>query len=177
MPSGTLFYADVNLDQGSSAWKQFTAVGQRFPGWQELAGKVVKGLNDTGQTSGSFTFKDDVQPWLGGSAAIGVTSLDASGGSAHYVAFVASSDDGKAKDAVAKDAKPDGDYNGYALYADKKGNGEAAVGDGAVLVSDDSQTLHERSTPATARPTAWHPTTGSARRWPSCPPTASSAAT
>ena len=29
------------------------------------------------------------------------------------------------------------------LYADKKGNGEAAVGDGAVLVSDDSQTLHD----------------------------------
>src|SRR3954465_6304730 len=80
MPSGTLFYADVNLDQGSSAWRQFTAVGQRFPGWQELAGRVVKGLNDTGQTSGSVTFKDDVQPWLGGSAAIGVTSLDAAGG-------------------------------------------------------------------------------------------------
>jgi hypothetical protein len=72
-----------------------------------------------------------------------VTSPDASGGSAHYVAFVASSDDGKAGIAVAKDAKPDGDYNGYALYADKKGDGEAAVGDGAVLVSDDAQTLHD----------------------------------
>jgi hypothetical protein len=143
MPSSTLFYADVNLDQGSSAWKQFTAVGQRFPGWQELTGKIVKSLNSTGQTSGSLTFKDDVQPWLGGSAAIGVTSLDASSGSAHYVAFVASSDDGKAKDAVAKDAKADGDYGGYALYADNKGNGEAAVGDGAVLVSNDTQTLHD----------------------------------
>jgi len=143
MPSSTLFYADVNLDQGSAAWKQFTAVGQRFPGWQELTGKIVKGLNSTGQTSGSLTFKDDVQPWLGGSAAIGVTSLDASSGSAHYVAFVASSDDGKAKDAVAKDAKADGDYGGYALYADKQGKGEAAVGDGAVLVSNDTQTLHD----------------------------------
>jgi hypothetical protein len=143
MPSSTLFYADVNLDQGSSAWKQFTAVGQRFPGWQELTGKIVKSLNSTGQTSGSLTFKDDVQPWLGGSAAVGVTSLDASSGSAHYVAFVASSDDGKAKDAVAKDAKADGDYGGYALYADTNGKGEAAVGDGAVLVSNDTQTLHD----------------------------------
>jgi Protein of unknown function (DUF3352) len=143
MPSGTLFYADVNLDQSSSAWKQFTAVGQRFPGWQELAGKVVKGLNSTGQTSGSLTFKDDVQPWLGGSAAIGVTSLDASGGNPLYVAFVASRDDGKAKDAIAKDANSDGSYGGYALYADKKGSGEAAVGDGAVLLSDDSQTLRD----------------------------------
>src|SRR3954454_1951650 len=68
MPSSTLFYADVNLDQGSSAWKQFTAVGQRFPGWQELAGKVVKSLNSTGRTSGPLTFKDNVQPWLGRSA-------------------------------------------------------------------------------------------------------------
>ena len=143
MPSSTLVYADVNLDQGSSAWKHFTAVGQRFPGWQELTGKIVKSLNSTGQTSGSLTFKDDVQPWLGGSAAIGVTSLDASGGSAHYVAFVASSDDGKARDAIAKDAKADGDYGGYALYADKNGKGEAAVGDGAVLVSNDTQTLHD----------------------------------
>src|SRR6476660_8354833 len=136
MPSSTLFYADVNLDQGSSAWKQFTAVGRRFPGWQELTGKIVKSLNSTGQTSGSLTFKDDVQPWLGGSAAIGVTSLDASSGNAHYVAFVASSDDGK-------DAKADGDYAGYTLYADKNGKGEAAVGDGAVLVSNDTQTLHD----------------------------------
>ncbi len=143
MPSSTLFYADVNLDQGSSAWKQFTAVGQRFPGWQELTGKIVKSLNSTGQTSGPLTFKDDVQPWLGGSAAIGVTSLDASSGSAHYVAFVASSDDGKARDAIAKDAKSDGDYGGYALYADKNGKGEAAVGAGAVLVSNDAQTLHD----------------------------------
>ncbi|HVI19067.1 MAG TPA: DUF3352 domain-containing protein [Gaiellales bacterium] len=143
MPSSTLFYADVNLDQGSSAWKQFTAVGQRFPGWQELAGKVVKSLNSTGRTSGPLTFKDDVQPWLGGSAAIGVTSFDPSGGNAHYVAFVASSDDGKAKDAVAKEAKADGDYSGYALYADKQSTSEAAVGDGAVLVSDDTQTLHD----------------------------------
>ena len=143
MPSGTLFYADVNLDQSSSAWKQFTAVGQRFPGWQQLAGKVVKGLNSTGQTSGSLTFKDDVQPWLGGSAAIGVTSLDATGGNPHYVAFVASSDDGKAKDAIGKEAKADGSYGGYSLYADQTGGGEAAVGDGAVLLSDDSQTLHD----------------------------------
>ena len=45
MPSSTLFYADVNLYQGSSAWKQFTAVGRRFPGWQELTGKIVKSLN------------------------------------------------------------------------------------------------------------------------------------
>jgi len=77
------------------------------------------------------------------STSVGVTSLDASSGSAHYVAFVASSDDGKAKDAVAKDAKADGDYGGYALYADNKGKGEAAVGDGAVLVSNDTQTLHD----------------------------------
>jgi hypothetical protein len=52
MPASTLFYADVNLDQGSSAWKQFTVVGQRFPGWKELTGQIVKSLNSTGQTSG-----------------------------------------------------------------------------------------------------------------------------
>src|SRR3954462_9255842 len=79
MPSSTLFYADVNLDQGSSAWKQFTAVGQRFPGGEARAGKVVKSLNSTARTRRPFPLKNAVQPWLGASAPIGVTSFDPSG--------------------------------------------------------------------------------------------------
>ena len=145
MPSGTLFYADVNLDQGSSAWKQFTAVGQRFPGWQELAGKVMKSLNDTGPDLGdrSPSRMTCSRGWAA-RPAIGVTSLDASGGERplRRLRRLQRRRQGQGCGRQGR-RKPDGDYSGYALYADKNGNGEAAVGDGAVLVSDDSQTLHD----------------------------------
>jgi uncharacterized protein DUF3352 len=144
MPSGTLVYADVNLDQGSDAWKQFAAVGQRFPGWTTFSAQLTKSL-DSKSSSSQLTFSKDVEPWLGNDAGIGVTSVDAAKGSAHFLAFIASSDDGKAKAAVSQDSTSDGSYHGYDLFTAKDATSpaEIAVGDGAVLVADDQQALRD----------------------------------
>jgi hypothetical protein len=152
VPADALFYADVNLDRGSAAWRQFAAVGQRFPGWQHLVDQIANGFNgggssttnvslDTGPTT---TFKDDIEPWLGGSAAVAVTSVDATAGTAGWLVFVASTDDSKAKAVRLKDgATADGSYDGYSLYRSSNGKDEAAVGDGAVLLGADTGTLHD----------------------------------
>jgi hypothetical protein len=152
VPADALFYADVNLDRGSDAWKQFAAVGQRFPGWQHLVDQIANGFNSGGSsttnvsldTGPTTTFKDDIEPWLGGSAAVAVTSVDATAGTAGWLVFVASTDDSKAKAALLKDgATADGSYAGYSLYRSSNGNDEAAVGDGAVLLGADTGTLHD----------------------------------
>ena len=93
MPSGALFYADVNLDQGSST------PGSSSP--RSASGSPAGSSSPTSSSTASndararprrsLTFKDDIQPWLGGlGRRSAVTSLDASGGSANCVAFVAS---------------------------------------------------------------------------------------
>src|SRR5262249_59276230 len=110
VPADALFYVDVNLDRESPAWKQFAAVGKRFPAWQHLVNRIVDGMNHGGSSTSNVsldmgpttTFKGDIEPWLGGSAGFAVTSLDAGSGSAHWIGFVASTDDAKAKAAILK---------------------------------------------------------------------------
>jgi hypothetical protein len=152
VPADALFYADVNLDRGSDAWKQFAAVGQRFPGWQRLVDQIANGFTSGGSSTTNValdsgpttTFKGDIEPWLGGSAAVAVTSVDASAGTAGWLVFVASTDDSKAKAALLKDGgTADGSYAGYSLYRSSDGTSEAAVGDGAVLLGTDTGTLHD----------------------------------
>jgi hypothetical protein len=152
IPADALFYADVNLDRESPAWQQFAAVGQRFPGWQRFVDQIMAGMNHGGSstenvaldTSPTTSFKDDVEPWLGGSAAFAVTSVDVSSRSVHWIGFVASRDDGKAKAAIAKSGSAkDGTYKGYTLFRSDDGSGEAAVGDGAVLVGDETGTVKD----------------------------------
>lgn len=155
VPADALFYADVNLDRQSPAWKQFAAVGERFPGWQHLVDQIGKGFSSQGQgssyasnvsldTSSGLNFTKDIEPWLGDSAAIAVTSLDAGSGSAHWVGFVASTDDAKARSAIRRGGdSPDGGYGGYTLFRSHDGSTESAVGDGAVLVGDSTGTIHD----------------------------------
>ena len=141
IPAGALLYADVNLDHNSNAWKQFATVGKRFPGWQRLVDNAVKSFNDN---STGANYQDDVEPWLGDSAGVALTSVDIGGGSPNWVAFVASKDDAKAKDAInGGDTHADGEYNGYSQYVSATDNTEIGVGNGAVIAASDTQTLHD----------------------------------
>jgi hypothetical protein len=70
--------------------------------------------------------------------------VDAGSQSVHWIGFVASTDDGKAKAAILKAGNAaDGTYRSYALFRSQDGRGEAAVGDGAVLFGDDTGTVHD----------------------------------
>ena len=152
VPADALFYADVNLDTQSPAWKQFADVGRRFPGWQQLVDQIANSVSHGGSSTANVsldmapttTFKGDIEPWLGGSAAIAVTSVDAASESVHWVGFVASTDDAKAKAAILKSGSTDdGSYRSYSLFRTQDGTSEAAVGDGAVLLGDEKGTLQD----------------------------------
>jgi hypothetical protein len=141
VPAGALFYADVNLNHGSSAWQQFATVGKRFPGWQRLVDNAVKSFDDN---STGTSYKDDIEPWLGDTAGVAVTSVDLAGATPNWVVFVASKDDGKAKDAISGGhTHADGEYNGYSQYTSTTSDGELGVGDGAVIIASTTQTLHD----------------------------------
>ena len=141
VPAGALLYADVNLDHNSNAWKQFATVGKRFPGWQRLVDNAIKSFNDS---SSGQNYQDDVEPWLGDSAGVALTSVDISGESANWVAFVASKDDAKAKNAInGGHTHADGEYNGYSQYVSTTDNTEFGIGNGAVIAASDTQTLHD----------------------------------
>jgi hypothetical protein len=137
VPAGALAYLDVNVDHGSDAWKQFTAVGERFPSWQRVAGALEKGFNDN---EDGATFGQDVAPWLGGQAAVALTGMTADG--PRYVVYMASDDDEAAKQAEErkKGNEADGSYKGYDQFV--RGDTTTAIGNGAVLVANDEATLH-----------------------------------
>jgi uncharacterized protein DUF3352 len=141
VPAGALAYADVNLDHNSTAWKQFASVGKRFPGWQLLVDNAIHSFDNN--RTGS-TYEHDIQPWLGNSAGAAVTSVDLASRTPNWVVFVASTDDGLAKDAVdGGDTHSDGEYNGYSQYVSTSDNAEIGVGNGAVIIANNTQTLHD----------------------------------
>src|SRR5207247_10855076 len=77
-------------------------------------------------------------------AVVGLTAVDRGSGTTNWVVFVASKDDGRAKTAVGEgDTHSDGSYNGYSQYTSTKDQAEIGVGDGAVIVASDRQTLHD----------------------------------
>src|SRR5947209_8244717 len=143
-PAHPLAFVDVNLDRGSAAWKQADAVGRRFPGWNKLMAQLQSKLD---QSSGhGASFAKDVQPWLGGQAAIAVTGLNLFDQAHRFsvAAYVAVKDEGALKgDMPALHETPAGSYHGFAMF--KHGTQEvAAVGKGALLISNSLATLHQQ---------------------------------
>jgi hypothetical protein len=146
-PASSIAFFDVNIDRGSDSWKQLVALGSRFPGWAKLQAQIDKSLAET--SSDGTNFKTDIEPWLGGEASVAVTGVQVGGSGSNdtqYVVFVQSTDDAKAEAALVKggEATKGPQYNGYDTYT-QKGDDEtyAAVGDGAVLVSNSQTTLDQ----------------------------------
>jgi hypothetical protein len=117
-------------------------VAKRFPGFPKVQAQVQQAL---ARSDKGGSFSQDVQPWLGDEAAVGLLSITLSGGKPkpQYAVFLASKDDAKATAAIAKDATKGADYKGYATFTSKDDPNElAAVGKGAVLVAGDVASLH-----------------------------------
>ena len=145
IPADSLFFTSVNIDSGSDAWKQLSAVGARFPGWAQIVAEFNSGLNETSEDGTSWAA--DIQPWLGGEAGVAVTSLDLSEPSSPkpvVVGYVESKDDAKAAALVQKTEgiKPLPDYNGYKRWA-LDTDGFAAIGKNAVLIGTSEAVLQQ----------------------------------
>jgi uncharacterized protein DUF3352 len=144
IPAHPLAFADVNLDRGSTAWKNVAALGARFPGWAKVSREVQTAL---AKPSDGVTVSKDVEPYIGDEAAVAVTGLDVSNPRhpVDVLGYAAVTDDGKIQDALTANGKTHatGTYHGLTLFRDSTSPGTfIAEGDGALLVSNDSQTLH-----------------------------------
>ena len=126
----------------SSAWQNVITVAKRFPGFPKVQAQVQHAITSTDH-GGSFA--QDVQPWLGDEAAVGLLSITLSGGKPQpqYAVYLASKDDAKATATIAKDATKGADYKGYTTFTSNSDqHQQAAVGKGAVLVADGETSLH-----------------------------------
>ncbi len=153
-PASSIMFFDANVDQGSDAWKKLIALGARFPSWPKLAAQVDKAMSEQSD-GGSFNTK--VKPWLGGEVSIAITHIDpaaASSGAgarstdnAKVVAYIQSTDDKKATEALQSDVTKTGTSGDFTLYTSKQkagdssGAGYLAIGKGAVLVSNSQADL------------------------------------
>jgi hypothetical protein len=146
-PASSIAFFDVNIDRGSAGWKQLLALGARFPSWPKLITQLNTSLNSVGSNGSSFN--RDIEPWLGGEASVAVTGVtvggNAGGGSAQFVVYVQSTDDGKLETALTSggEAVKGTAYSGYDTFTSKDGKTFAAVHDGALLVSNSETALHQ----------------------------------
>ena len=123
---------------------------RRFPSWPKAEAKLQADLAKPathGAASGA-SFANDVEPWLGSEAAVGVVGIQiAANPKPTVLGYAASKDDAKAKDFVTGIVKATaaGSYKGYDEFkrSDAKDTMFAAVGKGVVLVATDEATLKQ----------------------------------
>lgn len=141
IPASAIAYVQADIDSSSPAWTAFDKVSHRFPGWGQIVAKVHSELlaRDHG-----VSFSNDVEPALGSDAAFAVTGIDTGTGKPAWVGYVALTDESKIESALVTDqGKAAGTYNGYKQYQSTDGTHEyAAVGDNALLIASDENTLH-----------------------------------
>jgi hypothetical protein len=146
-PATSIAFFDVNIDRGSDGWKQMLALGARFPSWPKLITQLNTSLDKVGSDGSSFN--RDIEPWLGGEASVAVTGVTvggaSGGGSAQFVAYVQSKDDGQLETALTRGGETvkGAPYSDFDTFTSKDGTTFAAVHDGALLVSNSEMTLHQ----------------------------------
>jgi hypothetical protein len=145
-PASSLVYVDANVDMQSDAWKKADTLLSRFPSWAKTKADFLSGAADSGNLPG-HSFARDIQPWLGSEAGVAITGVSLSGASGThptFVAYVESKDDAKLEaELVQNKGTKTGSYKGYDLLSDTSGSDTtyAAVGKGALLVSNDATAL------------------------------------
>ena len=135
-PAGALIYGEATLDPSDDQQAALDALIEKFPG-EGSARERIRGLLEKAfsESDTNLSFADDIEPWLGGEVGFFVSSLTP-GSDAAGALLVATDDEGKAEDAIAKAAKGDGKkatYKDHDYYA-FTGNGAAGVVDGWVVL-------------------------------------------
>jgi len=149
-PATTLAFVDADTDTSSAAWTKVLTVLRRFPPWPKAEAKLQAELAKPatqGAASGA-SFAKDVAPWLGSEAAVGVVGVQvAASPKPNVLGYLASKDDGKAKDFLTGVVKATaaGSYKGYDEFKRTRGADTmfAAVGKNVVLVGSDEATLKQ----------------------------------
>ena len=134
-PAGSLIYAEVDLDPSGNQKQAIDDLIDKFPG-EGSAGERLRSLVEKGlrESDAPITFEDDVEPWLGDSAAFFITDANNGAGAA----LIATDDEDAARDAIEKSFEGDArekSYEGVDYFA--SGDAAGGVVDGFVVAGDE----------------------------------------
>ena len=113
-----------------------------LPGWHEFLARFQQKLNGAADGQGL----SPVEPWLGNEAAFAVTGVNvASPASPVDVALYASVSNEQQAESwlLSNHGAHAGSYHGFTVIRSTNSHALAAVGQGALLVSNDAATLHQ----------------------------------
>jgi hypothetical protein len=132
VPAGAPAYAEATVQPSGKVGTDLQAALSKILRTDDPAAKIQKAIDDSGARDG-FTFKADVEPWLGDRVGVAVTAVH--GNNADYVVVINSKDDGKAAEALkkAKGNIVQRSYNGVDYRFDRKDNTAAGVFGHAVV--------------------------------------------
>lgn len=133
VPSSAPLYAEATVRPGGQVGADLQAALKKILRTDDPGATIQKAIDDSAKREG-FTYKADIEPWLGDRIGVALTAM--SGNKADYVAVIASKDDGKATDALKK-TKGDvveRSYKGVDYRFDRKDNTAAGVFEHALVV-------------------------------------------
>jgi hypothetical protein len=134
VPASAPLYAEATVRPGGKVGADLEAALKKILRTDDSGAKIQKTIDDSAKREG-FTYKADIEPWLGDRIGVALTALSGNN-KADYVAVIASKDDGKAAAALKK-TKGDvveRSYKGVDYRFDRKDNTAAGVFEHAVVV-------------------------------------------
>jgi hypothetical protein len=105
-PASSTIYGEFTIKPEGDQKQAIESILDKFPGGGQADDKlrelIEKGLRDS---DAQFTFKDDVEPWLGGEVGFFVSGLDATGDFKESAGLVATEDEDASLEALEKAAE------------------------------------------------------------------------
>ena len=142
VPETSIGYLMADSNVSGAGWTQVNKLASSVDGWKQLRGKITKQVN-----RGSFTYADDVKPWIGkhvGVALMNVSGKMSDGASEPVVLMVESKHDKQALASLkSRDSKQAGRLEGADVYRDSATNMYWVVSDHVVLLAKQQSWLRQ----------------------------------
>jgi Protein of unknown function (DUF3352) len=138
VPATAPLYAEATVRPEGKLRDDAEAALSKILKTDDPGAKITSALQDASKQQGDLSFKDDIEPWLGDRIGVAVTALHGNN-DADYALVIASTDDGKADDALSKHkGAVKRSYKGVDYRFDPKDKTAAAVVDHRVVIGTEN---------------------------------------
>jgi hypothetical protein len=140
-PAGSVMYGEATLEPEGDQKEAIDAILAKFPGGGQ-AGDKLKDLIEKAmrESDAPISFEEDIEPWLGDSAAFFVSSLNPNSDTQSAAGLIATTDEDKARAALEKSAEGKLTKHSYkdVEYLTDESNEAGAVFDGFVVLGSEA---------------------------------------
>jgi hypothetical protein len=141
VPAGAVVYGEADIKPEGDQKQAIDSILSKFPGGGDNGDKlkdlIEKGLRES---DAPISFKQDIEPWLGDEAAFFAAGLSGTGQPEATAGLIATTDEGKARDALEKSAEGKvvkHDYKDVEYLTDDSGEA-GAVFDGFLVLGTEA---------------------------------------